>query len=50
MKTESRFLRAVDGLAQIYLRQIKAVKFDVFSPKLGGEPPLKALRLLLSVM
>lgn len=50
IRTESRFLRAVDGLAHIYMRQIKAVKFDVFSPRMALEPPFKALRLLLSAM
>lgn len=47
IRTESRFLRVTDKLAGIYFAQIKSVKFDVFNPRLGLEPPFKALRLLV---
>jgi NADH dehydrogenase [ubiquinone] 1 alpha subcomplex assembly factor 6 len=50
IRTQSRFLRAADALSGIYLRQVRGVHFDVFSPRMAQEPPLKALRLLLSIM
>lgn len=50
IRTESQFLRAANGLALIYFRQIKGLKFDVFHPRWAQPPALKALRLLLSTM
>lgn len=50
IKCESRFLRATNALALLYLGQIRRLEHDVFSPKLHLPPPLKALRLLLSSM
>ncbi|MCC6597961.1 MAG: squalene/phytoene synthase family protein [Alphaproteobacteria bacterium] len=47
---ENRFLRASNALALIYLRQIRALGYDVFSPKLLLQPSFKVLRILFSVM
>ncbi len=43
---QSRFLRLSDCMAQTYLRRIKVLKYDVFSPKMAVPPPFLALRML----
>ncbi|GJL85287.1 MAG: hypothetical protein DHS20C02_10620 [Micavibrio sp.] len=45
-RSQSRFLSASDQLAQIYLKQIKGLKYDVLSPKMAVSPPFIALRML----
>jgi len=47
-KPQNRFLRATSALSQIYFQQIKALKYNVYHPKMCLPPPLKVLRLLLS--
>ncbi len=47
VRCDNRFLRKTQKLSEIYLKQIKGVKNDVFSPKLGAEPHFKVLRLAL---
>ncbi len=46
-RPQSRFLRISDQLAHIYLKQIKALKYDVLSPKMAAPPPFMALRMLV---
>lgn len=48
LKLENRFLRATQKLSSIYAKQIKASKYNMFLPKMGLEPPFKALRLLIA--
>ena len=48
VRADSVILKPVQKLADMYFKQIKAYKFDVFSPKMAAPPPLKALRLLVS--
>ena len=47
MRCENRFLRKAQKLAEIYAKQVQAVKYDVFSPKMGREPVLKVLRVMV---
>ena len=46
VKCENRMLRATNKLAWTYLKQLKAVDYAVFSPKLAAPPAFKALRLM----
>lgn len=47
IRCESRFLQKAQKLAEIYARQVRSVKYDVFSTKMGRDPALKVLRLML---
>ncbi len=47
VKCESRFLRANNKLAGMYLKQLKNCRYDVFHPKAALSPAFKALRLFL---
>lgn len=47
---ESRFLKGMQALSVMYLKQIKARGYDVFHPRMVVAPPFKALRVLFSVM
>lgn len=46
LKPQSRFLRLSDCLARLYLKQVKALKYDVFSSKMAVPPPFLSLRML----
>lgn len=48
IRPQNKFLKASHSLAQIYYRQIVAVKYDVFDKRMALPPPFKALRLALS--
>lgn len=48
LKPQNKFLKASHILSQVYYRQIKSGKYDVFSNKMGIDPPFKILRLVLS--
>lgn len=47
---ENKLLKSMQKLTKIYAGQLKACKYDVFSPKMALPPPFKALRLFLPVM
>lgn len=42
---ENRFLRVSNTMAWLYLKQLKAVNYDVFHPKLALPPAFRAIRL-----
>ncbi len=44
---ENRFLRAGNRLSGLYKKQIKALNYNVFDPKVLQPPPFKVLRLSL---
>lgn len=48
LKPENEFLKASNHLAQIYWRQLKANRYDVFAPKMQIQPAFKALRLVFA--
>lgn len=48
-KPNLAILKAYSALAEIYLRQIKALEYDVFSSKMKIEPSFKVLRLVLKI-
>jgi NADH dehydrogenase [ubiquinone] 1 alpha subcomplex assembly factor 6 len=45
IRVENKVLKAFDTLACIYFKQIKSLKYNIFSPKIAIQPPFKALRL-----
>ena len=47
LRPQNRFLRASNHLASLYLRKIKALKYDVLSSKIAEPPPFMALRMLV---
>lgn len=47
VKPQNKFLKASQALSQIYYKQLKRSKFDVFSKAMAMEPPLKVLRLII---
>lgn len=42
----SRFLRATQALAGIYMRQLRRRGYDVYSPKMQLSPAFKELRVM----
>lgn len=48
VKCESRFLRASQALAEIYMVQVRRCGFDVFDARMVREPAFKALRVMLA--
>jgi NADH dehydrogenase [ubiquinone] 1 alpha subcomplex assembly factor 6 len=46
-RPDSRLLKATQVLAEIYMRQIRRRKYDIWSPKMAVSPAFKALRLTL---
>lgn len=49
IKPAGRFLKASQVLSEIYAKQIKGVKCDLFSPNLAVDPPFKVLRLYFAL-
>ncbi len=47
-KSQSRFLRKQQSVSNIYLKYIKKIDFDVFSPRAAVPPPFLALKVALS--
>ena len=47
VKSQNKFLQKTQKLAEIYIKQVRAAEYDVFSSKLGREPSLKVLRLMV---
>lgn len=48
VKTGNRFLRAVNGLSRVYMKQLKRAGFDPFDARLAVPPYFKELRVYLS--
>lgn len=47
VKCQNKLLQKTQKLAEIYMKQLRAAHYDVFSAKLGAEPSLKVLRLMV---
>ncbi len=47
IRPQNRFLKAVQGGAHIYYRQLRSCGYDVFNPKMALEPPFKVINLIL---
>lgn len=45
VRAQSRFLRAVQGMSEIYMGQIRRCGYDVFHPRMSVPPAFKELRL-----
>lgn len=50
VKTQNKFLKALQALSHLYLRQIKSVNCDVMSSKLLVSPAFKELRVALATI
>jgi len=49
LRPDNTFLRASDGLARQYFKQLRRLNYDVTAPRMALDPPFKALHLIFSM-